>query len=80
MSAWRTDAPPKDKVFLAEVKGVPWPTLCVWNGANEQFAYASPQCGPYMGKWNDWNFETEYDPEKYILAWMPLPKLPEGHK
>lgn len=73
---WRTDAPPRDRVFLARL-GWPWPVICHYSPFDGDFVWAMVQVNMVDGEWDDYYFETEHSPESEIKAWMDVPKWKE---
>lgn len=66
-------APKDGEVFLADLG---WPSLvvCSWNGASECWVWSRPSVDLYKGEWNDCYFENEYEKEKELLGWIPIPR------
>ena len=65
---------PKNQLILANT-GYPWPVLARWCDASEKWATAClTACEMADGKADVW-FETEYEDEKALIGWMPIPKL-----
>ena len=73
---WRTDEPPKDADFIADV-GMPLAVHAAWNPVEEDYLFTVLQIDLYQGKWNDWSFETSWveDEGLTIKAWMPMPEV-----
>ncbi|MDX8383052.1 MAG: hypothetical protein R8M45_03150 [Ghiorsea sp.] len=71
---WRTDKPPGTGCFLADI-GRPWAVVMVFNGADNDYVYASEMIDLYEGHWNNAYFENESAKPEEIKAWMPLPSL-----
>ena len=67
-------APKDGATFLADV-GNPWPVVCVWSKAHEEWAYADYQIDMLDGEWVDAYFQTEHEKPEGLRAWMPLPKI-----
>lgn len=70
---WRTDAPPRDRVFLAKL-GWPWPVMCHYSPLDNDFVWVDIQVNFVDGEWNDYYFENKYSAEDEITAWMEVPK------
>ena len=69
-------APKDGTTFLADI-GLPWPVVCAWNGSAGGWAWAEHQIDIYKGQWNEVYFQTEWETEDELKAWMPLPELPK---
>jgi len=71
---WRTDEPPKDSIFLADV-GLPYAVVCSWNGTmNGHWVYADFNVGMFHGDWVDAYFENEWQ-DVEVKVWMELPEI-----
>lgn len=68
---------PKDGTMFLGKFCYSWPVCAAWNEPAEKFCIAQLQVGLYHGKWNDAYFEHDYVSAKELLAWRPLPQLPE---
>jgi len=70
---------PKNQLILANT-GYPWPVLARWCDASGKWATAClTACEMATGKADVW-FETEYEDEKALIGWMPLPAFPNRPK
>lgn len=72
LPGWRTDAPPKDRMFLARIKGVPGTTICQYSPSDNGFVWPNFCVNMIAGEWNDFYFETEHSPAGEIEAWMEV--------
>ena len=70
---------PKNQLILANT-GYPWQVLAHWCDASGKWATAClTACEMANGKADVW-FETEYEDEKALVGWMPLPAFPPRPK
>lgn len=78
---WRTRAPvwqppetaPRDMtVFLANF-GYPWPLAAAWNPVQQEFVVADPQIGMVDGRYEDFHFQSDWEPTSELRGWMPMP-------
>lgn len=70
---WRTDEPPRDRMFLARIKGVPGTTICQYSPSDNGFVWPNFCVNMIAGEWNDFYFETEHSPAGEIEAWTEVP-------
>lgn len=70
---WRTDEPPRDRMFLARIKDVPGATICQYSPSDNGFAWPNFCVNMIAGEWNDFYFGTEHSPTGEIEAWMEVP-------
>ncbi len=61
-------------MIIACFNDCPIPVLATWNEPEKQWVFPIVQVNLYEGKWNDTFFQTEYETEGELKAWMPLPK------
>jgi len=73
VSNWRTDEPPKDSHFIANV-GMPYAVCAMWSECHGCYIYANVQVGLFRGEWTDTYFENEMF-QVEIEAWMPMPEV-----
>lgn len=71
-------APTDGTPFIGIIAGYPWPVVCMWCAADQKWVYATPECGLYQGKWNDWCFINEQVERHELAAWMDMPDMPIG--
>lgn len=62
---------PKDKLILIDIG---WPSLvtAIWSDYDKQWKFASLQYNHVEGV-QDPYFETDFEHDKYLKGWMPLP-------
>lgn len=63
---------PKNQLILANT-GYPWPVLAHWCEVSEKWATSILNEDLAAGDKIDVWFETEYEDEKALVGWMPLP-------
>lgn len=73
LPGWRTDAPPKDRMFLARIKNLPGVTVCRYSPADDVFVWPEVNVEMINGAWDDYYFDTENGAAGEIDSWMELP-------
>lgn len=65
--------PPRDTVFIALMKGYPWPVQTVYSPAEDKWVVATVQASMVDGKY-DIYFENEWYDLDDMVEWWKMPK------
>lgn len=68
-------APRTPGVKIIAQFGCPYAQIATWSGSMNGWAVAQVNTGIYGGKYSDPYYETEYEPDSSLIAWLPMPEV-----